>query len=108
MVMPADRVARIQAEWAVERPDLDPAPIGVIGRLHRLAAALTAGLVPVYAEFGLGEGDFDVLASLRRAGPPFERTPEEIVRHWCKASGVSFLGMADIGHDAANKVVPFS
>ena len=40
--------------------------------------------------------------------PPFERTPEEIVRHWCEASGVSFLGMADIGHDAANKVVPFS
>lgn len=78
MVMPADRVARIQAEWAVERPDLDPAPIGVIGRLHRLAAALTAELVPVYAEFGLGEGDFDVLASLRRAGPPFERTPGEL------------------------------
>ncbi len=76
--LPPDRVARIQAEWAVERPDLDPDPIGVIGRLHRLAAALTVELVAVYEEFGLGEGDFDVLAALRRAGAPFERTPGEL------------------------------
>ena len=30
-----DRVARIQAEWRRERPELDPSPQGVIGRLHR-------------------------------------------------------------------------
>lgn len=40
--------------------------------------------------------------------PPFERTPEEIVRHWCTVSGLPYLGGADIGHDVANKVVPFS
>ena len=39
--------------------------------------------------------------------PPFGQTPEEIVRHWCAASGIAFLGPADIGHDAANTVVPF-
>jgi muramoyltetrapeptide carboxypeptidase len=39
--------------------------------------------------------------------PPFERTPEEIVRHWCAVSGLPYLGTADIGHDVANKVVPF-
>jgi muramoyltetrapeptide carboxypeptidase len=39
--------------------------------------------------------------------PPFGRTPEEIVRHWCGVSGIPFLGAADIGHDPANKVVPF-
>ncbi|MBN8553320.1 MAG: LD-carboxypeptidase [Caulobacterales bacterium] len=39
--------------------------------------------------------------------PPFERTAEEIVRHWCEVSGIAFLGDADIGHDVANKVVPF-
>ena len=40
--------------------------------------------------------------------PPFEQTPEQIVRHWCEVSGVPFLGEADIGHDLDNKIVPFS
>jgi len=39
--------------------------------------------------------------------PPFERSAEEIMRHWCAVSGIPFLGQADIGHDVANKVVPF-
>lgn len=39
--------------------------------------------------------------------PPFEKSVEEIVRFWCERSGVPFLGAADIGHDAANKIVPF-
>ncbi len=39
--------------------------------------------------------------------PPFGQTPEEIVRHWCAVSGIPYLGPADIGHDADNKVVPF-
>jgi muramoyltetrapeptide carboxypeptidase len=39
--------------------------------------------------------------------PPFGQTPEEIVRHWCAVSGIPYLGPADIGHDADNKIVPF-
>jgi len=39
--------------------------------------------------------------------PDFGQTPEEIVRYWCLRSGIAFLGNADIGHDGANKVVPF-
>lgn len=39
--------------------------------------------------------------------PDFGQTPEEIVRYWCARSGIPFLGAADIGHDADNKVVPF-
>lgn len=39
--------------------------------------------------------------------PPFGQTVEEIARHWCSVSGIPYLGRADIGHDAANKVVPF-
>jgi DNA-binding MarR family transcriptional regulator len=73
-----DHVARIRAEWARERPDIDTAPQGVIGRLHRLAAHLTEQLCVVYRRHGLSEGEFDVLATLRRAGPPFERAPGEL------------------------------
>lgn len=39
--------------------------------------------------------------------PEFGQTPDEIVRHWCEVSGIAYLGRADIGHDADNKVVPF-
>ena len=39
--------------------------------------------------------------------PDFGAGEEEIVRYWCQRSGIPWLGLADIGHDAANKVVPF-
>ncbi|MFE3907128.1 MarR family winged helix-turn-helix transcriptional regulator [Streptomyces sp. NPDC059153] len=75
---PLDHIARIQAEWARERPDVDVSPQGVIGRLHRLAGMLTEQLCVVYRRFGLSEGEFDVLAALRRAGEPYERAPGEL------------------------------
>jgi DNA-binding MarR family transcriptional regulator len=82
-----DHVGRIMAQWRIERPDLDVSPQGVIGRLHRLAARLTEELVAVYAEFGLGEGEFDVLATLRRTGAPYELTPSELADSTMVSSG---------------------
>ncbi len=38
---------------------------------------------------------------------PFGMTEEEIARYWCQRSGIAYLGRADIGHDAANAIVPF-
>jgi muramoyltetrapeptide carboxypeptidase len=39
--------------------------------------------------------------------PDFGMTEEEIARFWCARAGIPYLGRADIGHDAGNKVVPF-
>jgi muramoyltetrapeptide carboxypeptidase len=39
--------------------------------------------------------------------PDFGASEEEVFRYWCDRSGIPFLGRADIGHDAGNKVVPF-
>lgn len=39
---------------------------------------------------------------------PFGADEEAIARDWCTRSGILYGGRADIGHDAANKVVPFS
>lgn len=75
------------AQWARERPDLDVSPQGIIGRLHRLAAQLTEELVAVYGKFGLGEGEFDVLATLRRVGAPYELTPGELGASTMVSSG---------------------
>jgi muramoyltetrapeptide carboxypeptidase len=38
---------------------------------------------------------------------PFGSEPEAIARDWCERTGIPYLGRADIGHDAANKIVPF-
>jgi DNA-binding MarR family transcriptional regulator len=76
--MEPDHVDRILEQWARERPDLDPSPIGLIGRLHRLGDVLNVELRKVFAEAGLGEGDFDVLVTLRRNGAPYELTPGEL------------------------------
>lgn len=40
--------------------------------------------------------------------PPFGYGPETIVPEWCNRHEIRFAGPADIGHDAANKVVPFN
>jgi muramoyltetrapeptide carboxypeptidase len=40
--------------------------------------------------------------------PLFGSDAESIVRDWCERSGIAFAGHADIGHDAANRVVPFN
>ncbi|MEU9289517.1 MarR family transcriptional regulator [Streptomyces sp. NPDC048275] len=84
---PLDRVARIQADWRRERPDLDVTPQGVIGRLHRLADQLTEELCLVYGRYGLSEGEFDVLCALRRAGQPYERAPGELAAHTMVTTG---------------------
>lgn len=39
--------------------------------------------------------------------PDFGMSEEEVARAWCDRSGIRWLGRADIGHDADNKIVPF-
>ncbi len=82
-----DFVGHVLEQWHAERPDLDVSPVGVIARLHRLAGRLTEELVAVYAEHGLGEGEFDVLATLRRAGAPYELTPGVLATSTMVSSG---------------------
>jgi DNA-binding MarR family transcriptional regulator len=72
-----DGVDLILEQWGRERPDLDVSPIGVIGRISRLARELEQRLEPVYREHGLEPGWYDVLATLRRAGPPYRLRPTE-------------------------------
>ncbi|WP_345799816.1 MarR family transcriptional regulator [Microbacterium sp. AZCO] len=87
MTTEGDRVAQIQAAWQRERPDLDVSPQAVIARLHRVALELTERLTVVYAEHGLTEGDFDVLATLRRTGEPYERLAGELADHTLVTTG---------------------
>lgn len=76
-----DGVDRIESQWAAEWPDLDVGPMRVVGRLSRLAALLDAELRPVFEYAGLADGEFDLLATLRRAGAPYELSAGELSRN---------------------------
>jgi muramoyltetrapeptide carboxypeptidase len=39
--------------------------------------------------------------------PEFGQDAEAVMRHWCEEADIAYLGRADIGHDIANKIVPF-
>lgn len=64
----ADAVDAVLAQWARERPDVDTAPMAVLGRVSRLSRLLERDLKEFLGRFGLEPGEFDVLTTLRRAG----------------------------------------
>jgi DNA-binding MarR family transcriptional regulator len=76
--MADDPVERIVQQWAAVHPELDTTPMTVMGRVHRLSAAVSARVEHHFREHGIGRGDYDVLASLRRAGDPAVLTPGEL------------------------------
>lgn len=82
-----DFVDALVAQWERERPDLAPAPMGIFGRISRLARRVEADLLALDQAQGLGEGEFDVLAALRRAGAPFTLTPTALYRSLMLSSG---------------------
>jgi DNA-binding MarR family transcriptional regulator len=82
-----DAVDRFAEQWARERPELDVGPMLVVGRIHRVAELLDQGLRPVFAQADLGNGDFDVLAALRRSGAPYRLTPTELAGATMVTSG---------------------
>jgi len=82
-----DHIDRILEEWRRERPDMDMAALGFVGRLLRTADLAHAALAEGLAGHGLQPGWFDLLAALRRAGPPYERNPTQLMRATMLSSG---------------------
>jgi len=82
-----DHVDLILEQWKRELPELDRAPMGVLGRISRLSELADREFEAVFSQYGLTGGEFDVLASLRRDGPPFRLTPTEISRALMVSSG---------------------
>ncbi|WP_265502201.1 MarR family winged helix-turn-helix transcriptional regulator [Paracoccus beibuensis] len=82
-----DRAARAAAAWRRERPEIDVEAMEIIGRLNELSALLTRQLQPVFEAHGLQGGEFDVLATLRRAGAPYRLTPTALYEATMLSSG---------------------
>jgi DNA-binding MarR family transcriptional regulator len=75
------------AAWQAERPDLDVQPLQVLSRVSRLARHLDRARRSAFAGHGLEPWEFDVLAALRREGPPYELSPGALLRTTLVTSG---------------------
>ncbi|MGO4737861.1 MarR family winged helix-turn-helix transcriptional regulator [Bosea sp. 2KB_26] len=82
-----DHVDGILAQWNRERPDLDVTPMGLFGRLKRLSQHLGREMEKTFAEHGLNSASFDVLATLRRSGPPYSLSPGDLLATMMITSG---------------------
>jgi DNA-binding MarR family transcriptional regulator len=82
-----DHVDRVREQWREVRPDLDTRPMGVVARVGRTASYFDHSVNAQLGEHGLNRGAWDVLASLRREGPPYELSPTELYRGLMRTSG---------------------
>lgn len=82
-----DYVDLILDQWARERPDLDMFPVGIVGRVYRLARIIEHRLSATFDFFEISRGSFDVLAALRRAGSPHRLSPTELYNSLLITSG---------------------
>jgi DNA-binding MarR family transcriptional regulator len=82
-----DVVGRFREQWEKERPDIDTSCLEAWGRLKRTAAVFDRGLMPAMGEHGLSIADFEVLAALRRSGPPYQLRPAELTRSLIVTAG---------------------
>ena len=82
-----DEVDRIMASWAQELPGLDASPLASLSRLSRLSRHLDRARSEAFAAAELEPWEFDVLAALRRLGPPYEASPGELIHETLSTSG---------------------
>lgn len=73
-----DALDGILQQWAENRPDLDAWSMGLMGRLFRATRLVEWGVVEHLAAEGMERWEFDVLATLRRSGPPYALSPKAL------------------------------
>ncbi|WP_434939776.1 MarR family winged helix-turn-helix transcriptional regulator [Shewanella sp. HL-SH8] len=80
-------IDRVVAQWAEQKPHLDTLPMAILGRFLRLQKHIEAEISTCHKQFDLTMGEFDVLATLRRAGTPFSLTPSGLLSSMMLTSG---------------------
>jgi DNA-binding MarR family transcriptional regulator len=82
-----DHIDRVIAQWKVQGMKLDLGPVGIIGRAGRIMEYVDRALESKFEEFGISRGTFDVLAALKRNGPPFRLSQRDLMRSLLRTSG---------------------
>jgi len=114
-----DPVDRIKIQWQQERPDLRLEAMEILGRLKRCSVLYQPFLDTNFAKFELTSWEFDVLATLRRAGSPYTLTPTELFSALMVTSGTMTNRLKSLENkalilrspnpkDARNKLVQLS
>jgi len=101
-----DHVDQVRAQWAAVRPDLDTSPVAIIARLGRATAYTDTGINAGLAEFGLTREAWDVLASLRRTGPPHRLSPTQLYQSLMRSSGAMTHRLTSLGRAGLIKRIP--
>lgn len=74
-------------QWRTERPDIDPTPMGVVGRIQRACRLLEREIRANFAAHDLQLWEFDILGTLRRSGPPYRLNAGQLVESSMVTSG---------------------
>ncbi len=82
-----DVIDRVMAAWKEARPDLDPSPLALVGRVIVLAQHLERSVEEALEKHHLTLGQFDILATLRRNGPKGGLTPTQLLESVMLSSG---------------------
>src|SRR5262245_47675119 len=82
-----DVIDQLLAAWREARPDLDPSPLGVVGRVIVLAQHLEESVERALAKHNLTLGQFDILATLRRKSSRGGLTPSQLLESVLLSSG---------------------
>lgn len=80
-------IDQIIAQWNRERPELDVAPMALIGRFMRIAHHLSNEMDKTFKAHGLNHASFDLLATLRRSGDPYRLSPNDLLATMMITSG---------------------
>jgi DNA-binding MarR family transcriptional regulator len=86
-VGPADWIDELERGWAREHPEADLSTLPPLVRLARLAVLIQGVQAEALEPFDLTPADYSVLASLRRAGPPYRTSPTELYNVLQRSSG---------------------
>jgi DNA-binding MarR family transcriptional regulator len=82
-----DHIDRLIAKWGKECPEYDLTPVQIIGRIGRIYEYVDRALEAKFAESDISRASFDVLASLKRVGPPYSLTQRELMKNLLRTSG---------------------
>lgn len=82
-----DHVERRRSQWERELPDVDTVGMAILGRARWITLKVRPAIEAVFATHDLDTGEFDVLSTLLRSGPPYRLRPTELFTQLLISSG---------------------
>lgn len=82
-----DSISKFIVQWNEQEPGIDASPLGILGRIQRLAIYLRDRANEWLAPMDLAWESFSIIAALRRSGKPFELRPTDMYREALLSSG---------------------